>query len=206
MKKYKAILFDFDGTLVNTNKFVDDYTKRFIFDNKITASDSRAFRKELETDSSQLEKPVIDLYWRRLRECQPKEIQFFDGAIETLKKLKDKDYKLGLVTTSPKIRLSQILEAKYLAGFFDVEIGEEDVNNVKPHPEPVLKALERLYVDPKDAVFVGNAQEDMESGIAAGVDTIFYIENEIYYGLIREWLEKNNIKTVKSLEEITSQI
>ena len=54
-------------------------------------------------------------------------------------------------------------------GLFDVLIAADDVKNPKPHPEPVLMALERLGVGPGAATFVGDSPHDMASGRAAGV-------------------------------------
>jgi pyrophosphatase PpaX len=203
MKKYKAILFDFDGTLVNTNKFIGDYTKEFMAQHGIDTTDPRKFEKEIRTGVSALSKEELGNYRREMSRRQPKEIQFYEGSLETLQKLKKQGYKLGLVTSSPKIRLEQIFEEKGMLGFFDVEIGAEDVTNRKPHPEPVLKAVETLGITPKEALFVGNAREDMEAGIAAKVDNVFFIENDIYYGIIGNWLEENSpVATVRNLREL----
>jgi len=52
-----------------------------------------------------------------------------------------------------------------------VVVGAADVTHPKPHPEPVLKALELLGAPASQAVFIGDSRHDMESGRAAGVKT-----------------------------------
>ncbi|WP_249664425.1 HAD-IA family hydrolase, partial [Lysinibacillus sp. D4B1_S16] len=52
---------------------------------------------------------------------------------------------------------------------FDVRIGTDNVKNVKPDPEPVLLALERLGVDKDDAIWIGDNSHDIEAGHRAGV-------------------------------------
>jgi pyrophosphatase PpaX len=58
-----------------------------------------------------------------------------------------------------------------LEAAIDTVIGADDVTHPKPHPEPVLRALERLGADPGRTVFVGDSLHDMESGRRAGVAT-----------------------------------
>jgi haloacid dehalogenase superfamily, subfamily IA, variant 3 with third motif having DD or ED/haloacid dehalogenase superfamily, subfamily IA, variant 1 with third motif having Dx(3-4)D or Dx(3-4)E len=53
----------------------------------------------------------------------------------------------------------------------DVIVGADDVHHPKPHPEPVLRAMEMLGADPASTVYVGDSTHDMESGRAAGVWT-----------------------------------
>ena len=54
---------------------------------------------------------------------------------------------------------------------FDLVVGSDDVQHPKPHPEPVLKALERLGRPAAEAVFIGDSRHDLECGRAAGVRT-----------------------------------
>src|SRR6266550_4430384 len=71
----------------------------------------------------------------------------------------------GVVDEMRGLRVSGLDEA------FDIVIGCDDVTHSKPHPEPVLKAVEELGVQKKSTVFVGDSRHDMESGRAAGVKT-----------------------------------
>ncbi len=190
MKKYKAVLFDFDGTLVNTHKFVENYTRRFINGHQVESSDPQVLFGE-------------EGYRRGFKESFPKEIELFDGVVEVLNKLKKEGYKLGVVSTTARERLEEVLRCKGIKTMFDVLIGGEDVSNRKPHPEPVLNALKALGVKPEEALFVGNHQEDIETGLSAGVDTVFFVENEVYYGIIKGWLEENKpVAIIRNLREL----
>jgi pyrophosphatase PpaX len=54
---------------------------------------------------------------------------------------------------------------------FEIIVGADNVTHPKPHPEPVLKALELLDADPERTVFIGDSRHDLECGRAAGVKT-----------------------------------
>ena len=58
-----------------------------------------------------------------------------------------------------------------LEPFFGAVVAADDVERPKPHPQPVLRALELLGSDAASAVFIGDSTHDMESGRAAGVRT-----------------------------------
>jgi pyrophosphatase PpaX len=58
-----------------------------------------------------------------------------------------------------------------LEGAFEVIVGADSVTHPKPHPEPVLKALELLAADPARTVFIGDSRHDLECGRAACVKT-----------------------------------
>src|SRR5213595_2600494 len=69
---------------------------------------------------------------------------------------------------------SDVCSSDLVAGLgdgFEVIVGADDVTHPKPHPEPVLKALERLGAPAADTVFIGDSRHDIECGRAAGVKT-----------------------------------
>src|SRR6266566_3748846 len=67
--------------------------------------------------------------------------------------------------------VDEIRRLKDAGKLLDVVIGCDDVTHSKPHPEPVLKAVEKLGVKNESTVFIGDSRHDMESGRAAGVKT-----------------------------------
>jgi pyrophosphatase PpaX len=95
----------------------------------------------------------------------------YEGVVEEILRLKENRKKLGVVTSKLRDGAMRGLRISALDDAFDVVIGCDDVTNSKPHPEPVLKAVEELGVKPIETVFVGDSRHDMESGRAAGVKT-----------------------------------
>jgi pyrophosphatase PpaX len=95
----------------------------------------------------------------------------YTGVVEQVRALRAGGKTLGLVTS--KLR-SGALRGLRLVGIeeqFAVVVGSDEVKHPKPHPEPVLTALERLGRQADGAVFIGDSRHDLESGRAAGVKT-----------------------------------
>ena len=88
-----------------------------------------------------------------------------------LENLKNKGYKLAIVTS--KNRSTALRGLKYLKilDYFEVLVSSDEVENHKPHPEPVLKACEILEVSPKNSIMVGDSIYDIMSGRNAGSKT-----------------------------------
>jgi pyrophosphatase PpaX len=93
------------------------------------------------------------------------------GVVEEVVKLKRLGKRLGLVTSKLKDGAMRGLKLAGLDQAFEIVVGAGDVTHPKPHPEPVLKALELLDASPEGAVFIGDSRHDLECGRAAGVKT-----------------------------------
>ena len=95
----------------------------------------------------------------------------YEGVVEEIRRLKQAGKRLGVVTSKLRDGAMRGLRISALDDAFDIVIGCDDVTHSKPHPEPVLKAVEALGVTPAETVFVGDSRHDMEAGLAAGVKT-----------------------------------
>jgi HAD superfamily hydrolase (TIGR01509 family) len=93
----------------------------------------------------------------------------YDGVVEVLRELKQQ-YKLGVVSSAR--RAQQAVRLYGLEEFFDVVVGGQDLEERKPHPAPVLLALERLHVKPGHAVMVGDLAVDVLAAKAAGIGLV----------------------------------
>jgi len=95
----------------------------------------------------------------------------YEGVVAEVLRLKEKGKRLGLVTSKLKDGAMKGLRLARLDQAFEIVVGAGDVTHPKPHPEPVLKALELLDASPEGAVFIGDSRHDLECGRAAGVKT-----------------------------------
>ena len=95
----------------------------------------------------------------------------YDGVAAQVRALKQAGKRLGLVTSKLRNGALRGLKVADLEDQFDTVVGSDDVTHPKPHPEPVLKALNLLGATAAEAVFIGDSRHDMESGRAAGVRT-----------------------------------
>ena len=95
----------------------------------------------------------------------------YAGVVEAVLALRDRGKTLGLVTSKMRSGALRGLRVAGLEDAFQMIVGADEVTHPKPHPEPVLKALERLGAPASGAVFVGDSRHDIECGRAAGVKT-----------------------------------
>ena len=95
----------------------------------------------------------------------------YDGVADAVRRLHATGRSLGLVTSKMRTGAIRGLRLLGLEQQFPVIVGADEVTNPKPHPEPVLKALDLLRAAPDQAVFVGDSRHDIECGRAAGVKT-----------------------------------
>ena len=98
-------------------------------------------------------------------------VEAYPGIHEMLTSLRTPGRKFAIVTSKNRRAMDRGLQNCGLAEFFDVSVTTDDVDQYKPHPAPVIEALDRLSANASDAVFVGDSPHDMAAGRAACVQT-----------------------------------
>ena len=96
----------------------------------------------------------------------------FPDVQETLSALHAKGIPLGLVTNKPTPFVAPLLEALNIAKYFSVIVGGDDVQNKKPHPEPLLLVAGKLSLTPAELLFVGDSRNDILAARAAGCPSV----------------------------------
>jgi pyrophosphatase PpaX len=99
-------------------------------------------------------------------------VRCYDAVAETLGALQRRGHSIAVVTSKSDALAMRGLATAGIIGFVDTVVGCDSTTRHKPHPEPVLLALARLSREPAEAVFVGDSVHDIEAGKAAGVTTI----------------------------------
>ncbi|MGQ7789262.1 phosphoglycolate phosphatase [Shigella flexneri] len=102
----------------------------------------------------------------------PKRDVLFPHVADTLGALQAKGLPLGLVTNKPTPFVAPLLEALDIAKYFSVVIGGDDVQNKKPHPDPLLLVAERMGIAPQQMLFVGDSRNDIQAAKAAGCPSV----------------------------------
>ena len=100
------------------------------------------------------------------------DLQAFAGVQDVLERLAGEGRKLGIVTSKRRKTVDLAFGVLPLRHFFEAVVTSDEVVQPKPHPEPVLVALERLGSLPEEAAFVGDSPFDVGAGKAAGVFTV----------------------------------
>ena len=177
----KTVLFDFDGTLADTNELIVDswrHTAMKTAGRDISDDEIRTTLGELLIDSMRRILPetdaeeALETYRVYQRELYLDRIRLYDGAEETLRTLKEAGYKVALVTSRMKSSTERGLAHFGLDGYFDAVLTASDTDKFKPDPEPLLMILETISSRPEEAIYIGDTTHDIEAGRAAGVFTI----------------------------------
>ena len=177
-KRVRAALLDFDMTLVDslpaivrsTNLFADDIGRPHVTREMVLSSIG------LPLEDTWVEfwggyEPQWQLeYQERYKELETKRFVLFPDTIATLEALKAASIKTAVVTNRWMAKFA--VANSGLIERFDAVVGADDVERVKPDPEPVLKALELVGASPDEAVYVGDTTLDMLSAVGAKVDGV----------------------------------
>lgn len=194
-----TILFDLDGTLIDsTEAILESFHNSFEVFKKSHPSDEDIklmIGHPLDVMYASLgveEHLVWDMvaaykeHYRKISTQKTRLLPFAKEAVE----LASKSARLGIVTTKTG-RYSKILMEHFgLMQRFEVLIGREDVQNPKPHPEPIQKALDFLNVSKEDCWMIGDTRLDLISAKNAGVKSIAIISE---YEPLEELKKHTNI-------------
>lgn len=125
----------------------------------------------------------VDLRYEELLREYPHKIHVYPDVPPNLEWLREEGYKLGVITSGPSYQRLKLRVAK-LDRYFDVIVTRDDINAIKPEPRIFLYALERLGVDPTEAMMVGDSlQQDVYGAKNIGMAGIWINrKNENGYG------------------------
>lgn len=174
----RAVLFDWDGTLVDSaESSYRCYVRLFGsfgigFDR---ASFERTYSPNWYRTYADVGLPEsrwaeADARWLELYAEEGS--QLIPGAREALGRLRDAGLLQGLVTSGDRERVARELVELEIDAFFRVVVCSQDTRMKKPHPEALLTALDRLGVPPAETAYVGDSREDVEMARSAGVYSI----------------------------------
>jgi pyrophosphatase PpaX len=183
--KYLAVLFDFDGTLSPSLPLWINAFQLAFSHYGITVSDDEIIRRcfyrnwdEIASDFGiPPERTFVTEIEKGLRQGFL-EAELFPLAASVIAHCRDHGLATALVTSSPRYLLAGALPRLGLASLFDAFVFGDDVQNIKPHPEPLLSALAILGCLPSEAIMVGDSPADMLAGKAAGTATALFLPDE----------------------------
>ncbi|WP_106496695.1 pyrophosphatase PpaX [Lentibacillus sp. Marseille-P4043] len=173
-----TILFDLDGTLIDTNELIiasfkhtfDHYGKNFTREKAIEFI-GPPLKESFETvDPSQAD-TMVETYRQHNLEHHDEYVTAFPFVIETLEHLREQGIQLGVVTTKMWDTVDKGLKLTGMDPFFETVITLDDVTHAKPHPEPIIKAMHDLNAKAESTLMVGDNSHDIEAGQNAGVQT-----------------------------------
>ncbi|MBE9579619.1 MULTISPECIES: HAD family hydrolase [Moraxella] len=190
MTKLKAVLFDLDGTLIDTAPDFIRIIKLMCAKHNHPCPTDTAIREQVsagaramvrlmfgdeladvaDTDERMLayRQEFLDLYEQDI--CV--DSRLFDGLDDLLNTLENKGVAWGIVTNKPRYLAEQLLDKLDLTKRCAVLVCPDDVVNTKPDPEPMFLACKKLDTDPKNCIYVGDHIRDIQAGRASGMMTV----------------------------------
>ena len=182
--KYKTLIFDLDGTLLNT--LLDlassvNYAMRECGFNERTTDEIRRFigngvavliqRSVPDGISEEEYKKALDIFKTHYKENSRNNTAPYDGICDLLRKLKEDGYNLAVVSNKVDFAVKDLRD-EFFNGLIDVAIGDSDATRTKPEPDMVYKAIEELGVDKESCIYIGDTDVDIETARNSGMDCI----------------------------------
>lgn len=208
--KYDTVLFDLDGTLLDTKELIDRtfiYTfehfrpGKVLTDGELNSFFGPSLRitfSKYSQDEKEIEEMIA--YYRNYNQSIHDEmVKIFPGAKNLVHMLKKKGYKLGIVSSKKADLVAHGLDLFGIKDCFDIIIGEEDVTQPKPNPEGILKAIEQL--GSQHAIYVGDGVGDIQAGKNAQIDTVGVLYTSFRE---KEILEQEPTYTIHSLSDMNT--
>lgn len=178
-KKITTLLFDLDGTLIDTNELIIAsflHTLEHYYPNQYTREDVYEFigpslRETFSGIDLDRAEEMIEHYREHNHLHHDSLVQEFEGGYETIQALKERNYKVGIVTTKMRKAVERGLIKGRLDPFFDVVVTYDDVKNTKPDPEPIELALKLIGSTAEETIMIGDNSHDILAGKNAGTKT-----------------------------------
>jgi 2-phosphoglycolate phosphatase len=217
---FKAVLFDLDGTLIDTapdfivclNDLRAEYKLpplanldiRRVVSDGARAMVSLAFQiNEGDEDFEQKKQQFLDLYSQNI--CR--ESRLFDSLDHLLNWCDKNNIPWGIVTNKPRRFSTSLLKKLNLETRLSSLVCADDVKNPKPNAEPMLKACQELNIKPEDCLYVGDHQRDIDAGKNANMKTIAaaygYVHN---IDEAKSWLADWTVNTSLELTQLLSKL
>lgn len=184
MKQYKGVIFDVDGTLVDSNdahagawaEALNEHGHDVSFEQvrKLIGMGSDHLLPETTTIEKESDQ-VLAIAQRRgqiFKEQYLPTIKPLPGAHDLVQRLHAEGVQLVVASSATKEEVGALLKIAQVASFLSEQTSADDAKQSKPDPDIVLAALQRLGVSPEDAVMIGDTPYDIQSAHKAGVHVI----------------------------------
>lgn len=183
---YKAIIFDLDGTLLNTIEDITDSLNIALAQENLpthSVEETKAFvgsgvkimveraTKGLDCSEEQ-KKNVLDVYMKEYALRQAIKTRPYEGMIEVLKDIQKENVLIGLLSNKPHQDTLRVVDHYYGLSLFNVVLGQREGVPIKPDPTALFEIMRDLKVEPSECIFVGDSDVDMLTATNAKIAKI----------------------------------
>jgi pyrophosphatase PpaX len=178
--RFPVVIFDLDGTLIDSGRMIlesfrhatSDVLGRQVPEEEIlTAVAASTLHEQMRLLDEERVEELVHSYRAHNRPLHTR-LDACPGIEGVLEHLREERRRLGIATSKHHATVRLAFETLAIEGFFDAVVAYEDTQRHKPHPDPVLRALELLRARPEQAAYVGDAPVDVQAARAAGVFSV----------------------------------
>ncbi len=209
---YKAVIFDFDGTLCDTGEGIFKSARYALesFGYEVPEDENLSyfigppllvtFQERFNTSVTEAEE-LVKKYRERYTNEGLYECELYDGIVDMIASLKKDGIKLAIASSKPTIYIEQLLDKFSIAGYFDSVCGVDFAVDCEPKQSIVARCLEELGVEGKEAIVVGDRSYDIEGASACEADSVGVMWG---YGSKFEFIESGATYIAEKLGDIES--
>lgn len=180
MKQYRAVVFDWDGTVMNSTQAIVSSIQGACADMNLPVPDARTagwvIGLSLETALYHVVPTLTADQLEEFQHCyrthyfsQDSQLSLFEGMPELMDELRDQGTLLGVATGKSRAGLDRVLAQCGMTDYFDATRCADETFS-KPHPAMLLEILDELCLEPHEILMVGDTCHDMQMARSAGVD------------------------------------
>ncbi|GET22467.1 HAD family hydrolase [Prolixibacter denitrificans] len=180
---FKGIIFDLDGTLLDTIEDIADSMNRVLSENNLPTHDTEAYRLFVGSGirnlvkqalpESHRDETTIQAYFETMyglyKENCVKKTRPYDGVTDLLDELAARDLKLAILSNKADEMTQQTARALLPEEYFTIIAGLTDESLKKPNPQKALQMSKEMGIDPKEMIYVGDTDVDMQTANNAGM-------------------------------------
>ncbi len=182
-KHFRLLVFDWDGTLVDSEACIIDAMQLAIQDVNLTQRDPARIRNiiGLSLDgavedlfpevNARIRKQLTDRYREHYFSTSTSDVPLFNGVVETLEKLKREDYFLAVATGKSRRGLDRSLSETGLDKCFHMTRCADETHS-KPHPQMLLDIIDFFGLKAADALMIGDSEYDLQMANNTGVQAV----------------------------------
>ena len=215
--KYKCIIFDLDGTLIDSLQGILDAAnlsfKELGYNIERTYEEGKHFigagaiefaRRAMKGTNipPEKEKEMMEHFLVNYQRIQSEETKPFEGINEMLKELETKGFYLAIASNKPQILLDPVVKQLFPEVHFKVALGQRINKPEKPDPHIIFEIMDICKIDANDCVYIGDSEYDYKTAHNAGIDSIICKYGFGFYG--QPWLKKSTyqVGSVKELRKL----
>lgn len=212
----KAVIFDFDGVIIDSNKIANDIFMKVIKKNlgleknleEFTRMVGLRFEQRIELIAEKFNLTITQETINKImsdgieeyREIHIEQVLMFPGAKELIQTLYENNFKIALGTNGSRIPVIQKLEHLDLKKYFSSIVTANDVGKLKPDSEMFLKNAKELGVKPTECVVIEDSITGISAAKLAGIKVI-----AVQTTLSKEQLQEANL-VVESIKDINLEL